>query len=224
MALQSLPILKMQPGGRSNTESQVATCISHALSIGEIVWTLNDLEGDESLSLQSVWAAAAMLSAANTFLWIQYASDPEFSDAHTVSRADIFFELISSMFRSWADQWTVAQRWLAGVEILQATYRAAYRGVVAAEVDAMDSNANVGADGDAETVDNPGFRPVPGEGFPRGYGVPYLYSSIRMIAIDRTATHDTLHSVWITLAGGWTQTHDFDLLSAPRQEEAGYGW
>ncbi|KAH7014554.1 fungal-specific transcription factor domain-containing protein [Microdochium trichocladiopsis] len=195
----------------------VATCVANALAVGDML-SLLLAQGHHHHNrhlLQSVWVAMAVLAAANPLLWVQYARDPEYADSDTVRHAEQSFDAICSTVEAWTDTWSAARQWLASLRMMRLTYRAAYFGLVPDEPTASPETGESGMnaddgedrrqdDDDAAADDESDYRPGPGDGFLIDFGVPHLCASIRMIATDPMAKHETLHSVWASLAGGWS--------------------
>lgn len=111
-------------GGLGSWDEKLASiCISSSEAILEIV---NELYGDNrpALSdLRSVFAANAMLSAANIQLWVRY-EDAKGDATWTASAAKI--DQISMVFERWRTQWPVADAWISTLASLRRLYEATY--------------------------------------------------------------------------------------------------
>ena len=183
----------------------ISACVSHAISLGKLLTSLVDIEVDTKFSFQSPWIAASVLSVANTFLWMKYASDPEFTTEDLRAQATLYFDLVLSLFSSWTINWKAAREWYRMLDAMHLVYRAAYLGEIGETT--MDTAASV--DGDISA----GFRPQPGDGYPDCLAIPNLYASLRLIASDSTAKPKVLHHIWMRFASGWAQELVTDFTS-----------
>lgn len=120
-------------------EEIVSICTSSSEAILDIVTELsNDSDYGKSY-LQSVFAAYAMLSAANIQLWTRYM---EGKDDATCENAMRRIEEISTVFESWKTQWPVADAWVSTLTSLRRLYEATY-------------SLNLGSDDDRREGDDP---------------------------------------------------------------------
>ncbi|OKL55481.1 hypothetical protein UA08_09225 [Talaromyces atroroseus] len=177
--------------------SLISTCLSNALSVGEIVASY--IESDHQ---PSIFVAVAILSAASPLLWIQYNQDPQEFHAEK-ARAGDYFDNFLSLFMSWRDVWNVAGEWTKQLEKMQELYRYAYLG----EVNFSNSTATESATSAEEAsipesvaqTSSPEYRPKPGDGIPQG-SAPSLYMLLRMNRItnlDLRAEYES--SIWSAL-------------------------
>ncbi|RMJ19675.1 hypothetical protein CDV36_000658 [Fusarium kuroshium] len=171
----------------------IETCVSNAMAIGEMLIAILESDRPGQSALQSIWVAASILSAVNTFLWVIYAGDETFSAEETVNLAKSYLETIRHIFVSWQHDWKVAKRWLSSLNAMQAMYRAAYLGDLAQEPTADSSEEEL----------SPDFRPEPGDGFPSVVDLPDLYASLRLVACDSSAMPMDVGTVWLQLSTGW---------------------
>ncbi|RSL62662.1 hypothetical protein CEP54_005594 [Fusarium duplospermum] len=171
----------------------IETCVSNAMTIGEMLIAILESDRPSQPAFQSIWVAASILSAVNTFLWVIYAGDESFSAEETVNQAKSYLETIRRIFISWQHDWKVAKRWLSSVNAMQAMYRAAYLGDLAQEPTSDSSEEDV----------SPDFRPEPGDGFPSVVDLPDLYASLRLVACDSSAMPMDVGTVWLQLSTGW---------------------
>lgn len=176
--------------------SLIETCVSNAMAIGELLTTvLESPRGKETL--QSLWVAISLLSAANTFLWIVYAGDEAFSGAETQDLARKYFETIGGVFTTWQSQWKTSKRWYSSLNAMHAMYRAAYLGDLgqspAPDVSSPEDEDDLCRD----------YRPEPGDGYPSLVDLPDLQASLRVVACDSSAKPMDVQTVWIQLSSGW---------------------
>lgn len=103
-------------------ESIISRCLSSSDAILELV---SDLSCDEHgrHDLQSIFAAGAMLSAANIQLWAHYVPG-EHQEARKNALAKV--QEVEAVFQTWKAQWPVAEAWLSTLESLRRVYQAAY--------------------------------------------------------------------------------------------------
>ncbi len=104
-------------------ETTVSVCISSSEAIVDMVSELSSPNGCGRSNLQSVFAAVAMLSAANIQLWLQYVDR---KDDETCERAALKLEEIAAVFESWRTQWSVADAWMSTLASLRRLYQATY--------------------------------------------------------------------------------------------------
>ncbi|KAK5047747.1 hypothetical protein LTR84_006412 [Exophiala bonariae] len=104
-------------------EKLVSICISSSEAILEIVAELYSDDRSAISPLRSVFAANAMLSAANIQLWIRYVDTK--GDAIWAAAAAKVDE-ISSVFELWRNQWPVADAWSSTLASLRRLYEATY--------------------------------------------------------------------------------------------------
>lgn len=93
----------------------LVTCVSNAMAIGELVVSIVDLGEDHHRDLRSTWVACSILSAANTYLWLQYARDEEYADKATRIKAASYFEAIRLLVSSWTQGWRMVRSWLTAL-------------------------------------------------------------------------------------------------------------
>ncbi|XXH05563.1 hypothetical protein Hte_011995 [Hypoxylon texense] len=186
----------------------VATCVSNAMLVGELVTSILDLGTGYLDDLRSIWLACSVMSVANTYLWIQYASDELSASPNIRQKATTYFDTILSLLASWAPQRKAAKAWAAALKTMQATYRAAYVGEVP-QTPRADGESSSSSDGESSR----GYQPQPGDGFPSMIGAGNLYSYLRMITTDPTASSKDLRSVWMHLAVGWQQELSHSLIA-----------
>lgn len=196
----------------------INSCVTNALAVGEIATMLWERGGETGVAqLQSVWVAAAMLSAAPTFLWLQFASDLEaFQDEHR-TRAQAYLELFVTIMSTWQDRWAVARPWRDTLRIWIAVYRLVYLGEpVNINLEAGEPQNSADAQ-DAPFTDQhlrSEYRPEPGDGLcpiPPNDGThagpmrdaSYLNNTLRLNVIDEAAKRALLHGMWLQLANGW---------------------
>ncbi|KAK5682084.1 hypothetical protein LTS10_005209 [Elasticomyces elasticus] len=94
---------------RERQDTIIAACVHSSettIAIMNELWHADDISKRQ---LQSVFAAAALLSAVNTQLWLQYVRDPESKTSH---RAQIRVQEVATILESWKAQWPVADAWL----------------------------------------------------------------------------------------------------------------
>ncbi|KAK3636201.1 hypothetical protein LTR56_014364 [Elasticomyces elasticus] len=104
-------------------EAIIAACVYSSettITIMNELWHADDIS---KRHLQSVFAAAALLSAVNTQLWLRYVRDP---DSETSQRAQIRVQEVATVLESWKTQWPVADAWLRTLVSLCDLYEDAY--------------------------------------------------------------------------------------------------
>ncbi|CAK7231725.1 hypothetical protein SBRCBS47491_008028 [Sporothrix bragantina] len=183
--------------------SLLAQCVTSALAVGEMLEeeVKNEKEGNTSI-LQSIWVASSLLSVSNTFLWLQYAGDPDYAGEHVVVKARQYLSLVLTTMRSWTSSWKAARQWLKALDGMQALYRAAYLGeVVEEEGTSHDKEQD---EEDKEETEPSSFRPRAGDGYPPLAAIPNLYASLRFLASDTSAEPKRLQSVWMSFMSGWS--------------------
>ncbi|KAI1849797.1 hypothetical protein JX266_004746 [Neoarthrinium moseri] len=194
----------------------ITTCVSNALAVGEIASMLYDT-GETGLShLQSAWVAAAMLSAAPTFLWLQFASDIEMIQPEARVQAQAYLALFMDVMHTWKRTWAVARPWGNTMRVWAAVYRLVYLGEpISINLDDSEDDPN-NQDRDHEQLFTDSYlkaqyRPEPGNGLcplPNGDShshreASYLNNTLRLNVIDDAAKKALLHGMWFQLANGW---------------------
>lgn len=112
---------ELPPEGRR--ETIVASCVYSSETIVTIMNELWHAQDTGTRYLQSVFAATAMLSAANIQLWLQYVGS---KDDQAFQCAMTRVGEVAAVFESWKAQWPVANAWLNTLVSLQRLYEAAY--------------------------------------------------------------------------------------------------
>ena len=190
--------------------SLVSTCVSSALALGEILTWLAKEDASRA-ELQSVGVAAALLSVCNTYLWLQYAGDPEFSNVDVIEKASSFFSLSLEVLASWERHWKIARQWVNTLKGMDAMYRAAYL----AEIGESLPDRQAGAFSSDEDTSSQGYRPQAGNGYPFPDDMLNLFSSLRFIANDSSAKPKMVQSVWSRFAQGWPCNIFIDVPTDP---------
>jgi hypothetical protein len=199
--------------------SFINSCVTNALALGEVASTLWERGGETAVAqLRSVWIAAAMLSAAPTFLWLQFASDLEAFQDEYRTRAQTYLELFVTIMSSWQDQWPVARPWRNTLKIWIAIYRLVYLGEPAnINLDGGEESKNLEVNQEVPFSDQrlqSEYRPEPGDGLcpiPQNDGThtgpmrdaSYLNNTLRLNVIDEGAKRALLQGMWLQLANGW---------------------
>lgn len=179
-------------------------CVTNALKVGEMMFTLLEADAKSQSEMQSVWVASSILSVFNTLLWMQYAGDPEYGTVEMASKAREYFSQFLSVLSSWAVHWRAAQAWLDTLKKAEVMYRGAYLGEFDQGIlDSLGGTSTV--DEEDEEGNGRTFRPQPGDGYPTSTEVPNLYASLRYIITDTTTKPKVLQYVWNGFASGWTQ-------------------
>ena len=181
-------------------EPQIITiCVSSALALGEIMEYLARC-GPKSIShLRSTWVAASLLGVCNTYLWLQYANDIEYSSGGVAERARRYFELAIDLISSWTMEWKSARAWLQRLKAMHVMYRAAYLG----EMDEPSFDEPAGVDSSSDDENRGRFRPQPGDGYPDPSAAPNLSATLRLLADDTSADPKMLQAMWMRFANGW---------------------
>ncbi|KAJ5605761.1 zinc finger transcription factor 1 [Penicillium lagena] len=188
-------------------ESLIKTCVNSALQVGEMLsYLMDDMEHESSL--QTIWVAASILIAANTFLWLQYARDETFSDENMVKEANHYFNLVRQVMTCWVSEWKAARQWLGALDIMHDLYKAAYLGEVSENILVGRDSGSVAANSpDSENEDEEDaandFRPQPGDGYPSLISLPNLQASVKFATGDTSAKSISVPSIWLQLSGGW---------------------
>ncbi|CAG9996332.1 unnamed protein product [Clonostachys byssicola] len=191
--------------------SLISICISNAMALGEIVTTVwKSADSGGRLDLETIWLAGTCLPAANVFLWLQYATDEDCSREDVRETAKHYFHTIKSIFSTLCGQWQVAHGWLATLRTMEATYRAAYLGEIPpdSEIEELSPSSLSSHNGEGSLN---GFKPRPGDGCPPVTERSNLYDVLRMITTESTL--EELQSVWMYLAGGWSEDLQHSLFS-----------
>ncbi|KAL6855447.1 hypothetical protein ACO1O0_006594 [Amphichorda felina] len=194
----------------------ISTCVYSAMEMGEIAQQVLGLdledgqeparEPHDHLGIQSTWLVCSLLPAANVFLWLYYAKDGDFAGEATRAAAKTYLDTIQSLLSRWRGRWGIAQEWLAGLRTMEVTYRAAYLGEVPphAEIEELSPASHRDRDeGDPSSSAGGDYRPRPGDGCPPVSGASNLYHSLRIITTESAPIED-MQSVWLYLAGGWS--------------------
>ncbi|KAH8201381.1 hypothetical protein TruAng_004464 [Truncatella angustata] len=188
-------------------------CVSNALMIGEIASTLWKTSGSAIAQLQSVWIANAMLSAAPTFLWLQFAGDLEGIQHETRGQAQVYLSLFTTIMSTW-NTWAVAKPWRNTIKVWTAVYRLVYLGEpININLDGSDDETagqeslDYFADSYLRSQYRPepgnGLCPLPGDGSHSVREASYLNNTLRLNVIDEAAKRALLHGMWLQLANGW---------------------
>ncbi|CAH0027591.1 unnamed protein product [Clonostachys rhizophaga] len=182
-------------------EPLVSNCVSNALTIGEILDYLMDPEQANDLpALQTIWVAATTLTAANVYLWMQYAHDETFSTPEYQFKASRYFDLVRQLVSSWTGEWKVANHWLRALDVMRDLYKAAYLGDVN-ERFFTNHGIELNPEEQDELLDD--FRPQPGDGYPTLIALPNLQASVKFATCDTSARSIDIPSIWLQLSGGW---------------------
>lgn len=120
-------------------EKIVSICVSSSEAILEIVNELHSDNRSGGPDRRSIFAANAMLSAANIQLWIRYADAK--GDA-TWAEATTRIDEITAVFESWRSQWPVADAWLSTLTSLRRLYEATYSLNLGSEDDRFEGGAS----------------------------------------------------------------------------------
>ncbi|KAI5460812.1 zinc finger transcription factor 1 [Mariannaea sp. PMI_226] len=177
-------------------EMLVGTCVSNALAIGEILdYLMDPQQGNDQVVLQTIWVAASTLTAANVFLWIQYAQDETYSTNELRQKAAHYYNLIHQLTSSWVSEWDVSGQWLLALDVMHDLYKAAYLGEVNERILRQDNTHS--------PRDNDNFRPQPGDGYPTLITLPNLQASIKFATCDTSARSINIPAIWLQLSGGW---------------------
>ncbi|KAI0127673.1 fungal-specific transcription factor domain-containing protein [Xylariales sp. AK1849] len=193
--------------------SFINTCVSNALAVGEMASMLWDIGEIGVTQLQSVWVAAAMLSVAPTFLWLQFANDLEAIQPESRAQAQAYLNLFMAIMFSWQSKWAVVKPWRNTMRIWTAVYRVVYLGEPI-NLDSEEELTNQGPNQESQFTDThirSQYRPEPGNGLcplPNGDShsnreASYLNNTLRLNVIDEAAKRALLHGMWLQLASGW---------------------
>ncbi|KAK6218766.1 hypothetical protein LQW54_002691 [Pestalotiopsis sp. IQ-011] len=193
----------------------INTCVSNALVVGEIASTLWESGPAGVAQLQSVWIANAMLSAAPTFLWLQFASDLEGIPPETRGQAQAHLSLFTAVMSTWST-WAVAKPWRNTIRVWTAVYRLVYLGEpITINLDGSDDDAAENQEPGRESFTDDllrsqyrpepgnGLCPLPGDGSHSLREASYLNNTLRLNVIDEAAKRALLHGMWLQLANGW---------------------
>lgn len=102
----------------------ISRCLSSSDAILNIMSDLSCASDHAGMDdLQSVFAAGAMLSAANIQLWAHYVPRKE-----QERRADALERVqeVAAVFQSWKTHWPVADAWISTLETLRRLYKVTY--------------------------------------------------------------------------------------------------
>ncbi|KAK5725228.1 hypothetical protein LTR17_013097 [Elasticomyces elasticus] len=108
---------------RERQEMIITACVHSSettITIMNEIWHADNMS---KRHLQSVFAAAALLSAVNTQLWLRYVRNPE---SEASQRAQIRVQEVATILESWKPQWPVADAWLRTLVSLCDLYEDAY--------------------------------------------------------------------------------------------------
>lgn len=109
------------PEGRD--ERVVSLCVASSEAIVTMASELSNSGDVAGNGLRSVFAAAAILSAANIQLWLQHV---EGSDDESRKRATAKVSKMTTVLESWIPQWSVAATWSNTLTSLRQLYDATY--------------------------------------------------------------------------------------------------
>jgi hypothetical protein len=98
-------------------------CLSSSEAILDVVSDLSRDTENGKHELQSVFAAGAMLSAANIQLWAYHVQG---RDQDTRKAALSRIEQVTEVFMSWSSQWPVVDAWIGTLASLRRLYKATY--------------------------------------------------------------------------------------------------
>lgn len=111
-------------------ERIASICVSSSGAIVDIVSDLFAVEESSTCCgtriLQSVFAAAAMLSAANIQLWLRHVEGRVRGDDKLCTQAAARVDQINTVFDSWRPQWPVAEAWMSTLASLRRLYQVTY--------------------------------------------------------------------------------------------------
>jgi len=185
-------------------EEIASICTSSAEAILDIVAELSDDADCGENYLQSVFAAYAMLSAANIQLWARYVDGKDDATHESAMRR---IEAISTVFESWKTQWPVAEAWMSTLTSLRRLYEATYFLDLGSEDDRREGNgAEVNSAGPPAIIERDAYeRPCPR--LTEGNGLPdwneRISDKIRFILLasleDTDARERVLNSAISTL-------------------------
>lgn len=196
----------------------ITTCVNNAMAAGRMLSELVTERPKTISELQSVWIASSLLSVSNTFLWIQYANDPEYADEDTIKKAQQYFSLVMNVLSSWKASWKAACQWLKTLKAMLALYRAAYLGQIDESIlDNVGSSTSASEVEDEDDTVVPSFRPRAGDGYPPIAAIPNLYACLRFLASDTSAEPKKLQLVWMRFASGWPYNDPFTDYSSIEQ-------
>lgn len=178
----------------------IDTCVSSAMAVGEMLAYLMDPEkGNDTSSLQTIWVASSVLTAANTYLWLDYSQDEAYVEGFIRGKAKHYFGLAHQLVSSWVPEWKAADQWLTTLNVMHDLYKAAYLGEVNDNILRQDGT-NLSQFDDDLTND---FRPQPGDGYPSHIALPNVQASVKFATGDTSAKSINILSVWLQLSGGW---------------------
>jgi hypothetical protein len=101
----------------------VSRCVSSANAIVSILEDLTTTDDIARSHLQAVFAAEAMLSAANVQLWVQHV---QAQDDNACVQSQSSIESMVRLLTSWRPQWQVADAWLSTLAALRKLYHMTY--------------------------------------------------------------------------------------------------
>ena len=193
----------------------IKNAITNALATGANLSHIYHLSAKARQDLQCTWVAAALLSVANTCLWLVYAKDPDHATADAMDRARNYFDLIVTVFVSWQDHWKAARTWVKTLRGMHALYREAYIcGVQEEELLGFDDSLQPDSSSEDEST-SADYRPTAGDGYPAPTTSPSLFASLRNISIDTTADPGKVRSALMRFAGSWPHDLFQGLVSDP---------
>ena len=181
----------------------ISICTSSSEAILDIMSELANTDDRGRETLQSVFAAGALLSAANIQLWHQYVQG---KDSETRTRAASRLDEIASVFESWEIRWPITDAWSSTLVSLRRLYQATYTPTLSPQSGRQVDDAETNASAPPALIESDVYeRPYPH--LTEGNGLPLLNErmsdKIRFILLasleDANARDRVLNSSLATL-------------------------
>lgn len=160
---------RTHPGADRGDERTTSICISCSEATLDVMDTFLANNGGIQ-SLQSVFAAPALLSAANVQLWLQYAAA---QDEEACRNAAANVDKITAVLELWTAHWPVADTWLSTLATLRRLYQASYCPVISPESSRQGVTVEAGAPSPPVLNEND-IHDTPYPHLTEGNGLPLL--------------------------------------------------
>ncbi|KAK6381594.1 hypothetical protein LTS17_004653 [Exophiala oligosperma] len=157
------------PSADKQDERTTSICISSSEAILDVMETFLTNDGGFP-TLQSLFAAPAFLSAANTQLWLQYVVA---QDEEACRKAAASVDKITAVLELWTTHWPVADAWLSTLATLRRLYQATYCPVISPESSRQGVIVEAGAP-IPPILDESDIHDIPYPNLTEGNGLPLL--------------------------------------------------
>jgi Fungal specific transcription factor domain len=197
----------------------IAICVTNAVAISDIAEFLYHGDAEDRNTLQSTFAACAMMSAVGVHLWTQYTRP---HDEQMGSSPSYKSNMVLVIIRSWQTQWNVSVAWVETLQMLYKLYAASYGdlgwmdALSYMEQDAVNGNDNQPLTSEIVTDSEAYHAPSEGDGIPDPAVIcRRLMDKVRLIMLlSLEATELKKRNLNSFLRGLWQHMWDHEALIA----------